>query len=81
MSTPRRTKTIPPALHSSDVAESLVPPTPKLAMPPPELTPNGEVEGPADHVSKARRARNIDRVPPRPTTDASRTPPTIVSGR
>ena len=42
------------------------------------LPPNGEVEGPADHVSQARRARNIDRVPPRPTTHASRPPPTIV---
>ena len=28
---------------------------------------NGEVEGPDDHVSKAPRARNIDRVPRRPS--------------
>ena len=41
---------------------------------------NGEVEGPDDHVSQARRARNIDRVPPRPTTYASRPPATIVRG-
>src|SRR5690349_18194366 len=42
---------------------------------------NGEVEGPDDHVSQARRARNFDWVPPRPTTHASRPPPTIVRGR
>jgi hypothetical protein len=40
---------------------------------------NGEVEGPDDHVSQARLARNIDRVQPRPTTHASRPPPTMVS--
>ena len=39
---------------------------------------NGEVEGPADHVSQARRARNFDWVPPRLTTHASRPPPTMV---
>jgi hypothetical protein len=38
----------------------------------------GEVEGPADHVSQARRAHNFDWVPLRPTTSASRTPPKIV---
>ena len=39
---------------------------------------NGEVEGPADRVSQARRARNFDWVPPCLTTSASRPPPTIV---
>src|SRR5215472_3086687 len=42
---------------------------------------NGEVEGPDDLVSQARRASNIDRVPPRPTPRASRPPPTIVRRR
>jgi hypothetical protein len=39
---------------------------------------NGEVEGPADHVGHAPRAHNLSRGPRRPTTSASRTPPTIV---
>ena len=42
---------------------------------------NGEVEGPADHVSQARRARNFDWAPPRLTTSASRTAPTMVRRR
>ena len=42
------------------------------------MRPNGEVEGPADDVSQARLAHNIYRVQPRPTTSASRPPPTIV---
>jgi len=47
----------------------------------PHVQPNGEVEGSHDHVSKARRARYFDWVPPRLTTHASRPPPTIVRAR
>ena len=47
----------------------------------PAASSNGEVEGPADHVSQARRARNFDWAPARPTTSASRPPPTIVRRR
>ena len=42
---------------------------------------NGEVEAPGTHASLARRARNIEGVPPRPTTSASRPPPTMVRRR
>src|SRR5215472_12888991 len=41
-------------------------------------TPNGEVEGPDDHVGKASRARNGHLRPRRQTDHASRPPPTIV---
>src|ERR1700732_5340169 len=45
------------------------------------MAPNGEVEGPDDHVGQAPRAHTLPKRPRRQSDHASRTPPTIVRRR
>src|SRR6266699_3702615 len=52
----------------------------RLTSPRPDMSANGEVEGPDDHAPE-RRGRTISQRPRRQTDHASRPPPTFVRRR
>ena len=76
--TPTRQPSQPPsAYHGANQSTSQL----FAALNLPEVTSNGEVEGPDDHARSAPRAHTVPRRPRRQTDHASRTPPTMVRTR